>query len=315
MWVRTDNIRVAGAILLVALIGGCGGEGPEHRESAAVPDSKKHERLAFGGRLFDMWYDDIDTDFLPDNAETPEPDGRGGPNGDGTLNGADGMPIGNTGHDYRLKNLLGWDMRGDAGIYGRDHQAKPFVLPTGPLSPSFAGDSRDAWIRRVTDGEGGLPAYGDVLDAEQIAALVDYMLAVRDGTLPRPDDLYLLSTDAPNGFILAPGGNAERGHDYYREQCADCHGEDGTEFLLDDGEQSLGQHARYYGYAVAMITLAGEPGSEMGPQLPPGLGAKEQAQTLLDMLAALCDRTRYPKGEATDPEVPDGDPRCREYLR
>ncbi len=206
-------------------------------------------------------------------------------------------------------------MRGDAGIYGRDHQAKPFVLPTGPLSPAFAGDSRDAWIRRVTDGEGGLPAYGDVLDVEQIAALVDYMLAVRDGVLPRPDDLYLLSTDAPNGFILAPGGDAGRGHEYYREQCAECHGEDGTEFLLDDGEQSLGQHARYYGYAVAMITLAGEPGSEMGPQLAPGLDAKEQAQTLLDMLAALCDRTRYPKGEATDPEVPDGDPRCREYLR
>jgi hypothetical protein len=74
-------------------------------------------------------------------------------------------------------------------------------------------------------------------------------------------------------------------------------------------------HARYYGYAIAMITLAGEPGSEMGPQLSPELTAAAQTQTLLDLLAALCDRDAYPRGDASDPELPDNDPRCREYLR
>ena len=76
-----------------------------------------------------------------------------------------------------------------------------------------------------------------------------------------------------------------------------------------------GQHARYFGYAVAMISLAGEPGSDMGPQPWGELTAAEQTRNLLDLLAALCDRDRYPRGAGTDPYVPDDDPRCREYLR
>ncbi len=283
----------------------------------AVDDdvAAEHVRIAFGGRLFDMWYDEVDTGFTPDDPRTPAVDGTGGPNGDGTLNGADGQPIANTGHDYRLKNLFGWDLRGDAGIYGRAFQAKEFILPSGPLSPQHAAASRAQWIGRMTDGERGLPAYGDVLNAAAIEALVDYMLAVRDGLLPHPDDLYVLSTDAPKGFILAAGGDAARGREFYQAQCAECHGDDATKILFDNGEQTLGMHARYYGYAIAMITLAGEPGSEMGPQLTAGLTAAEQTTTLLDLLAALCDRTRYPRGAASDPDVPDDDPRCREYLR
>ncbi len=303
---------VATLLIIATALTGCTSDSPTEIDAATIAE---HERLAFGGRLFDMWYDDIDTDFVPDDWETPEIDGQGGPNGDGTLNGADGNPIPNNGHDYRLKNLLGWDMRGDAGIYGRDHQAKEFILPTGPLSPQHSGDSRDDWVRRLTDGESGLPAFGDVLNADQIATLVDYMLAVRDGSLPHPDSLYSLSSDAPKGFILAAGGNAERGRAFYTTQCAECHGDDATKIMFDNGEQTLGQHARYYGYAVAMITLAGEPGSEMGPQLPPGLNGDEQAALLLDLMAELCNRSGYPSNGATDPEVPDGDPRCGDYLR
>lgn len=41
--------------------------------------------LYTGGRLFDNWYAEIDADFVPDNPDTPELDGRGGPNGNGTL--------------------------------------------------------------------------------------------------------------------------------------------------------------------------------------------------------------------------------------
>jgi len=304
-------MRLVPGIMIIALLASCG-------DSDSNPDAQalaEHGRLMFGGRLFDMWYDDIDTAFLPDDPETPAIDGRGGPNGDGTLNGADGTPVPNNGHDYRFKNLLGWDMRGDAGIYGRDYQAKEFILASGPLSPEHSGAGREEWIQRVTNGYAGLPAYGAVMSPDEIGALVDFMLAVRDGELPHPDDLYALETDAPKGFILAPGGDAGRGREIYRERCAECHGDDATKIPFDNGKQSLGQHARYYGYAVAMITLAGEPGSDMGPQLDPGLSVVEQTQTLLDLLAALCDRARYPRGDATDPEVPDDDPRCREYLR
>ncbi len=277
--------------------------------------AQEHERIAFGGRLFDMWYDDIDTTFVPDDPDTDAVDGSGGPNGNGTLNDSNGGVIANTGHDYRFKNLLGWDMRGAKGIYGTDYQNKPYILPDGPLSPAYLDDSRSQWIDRVSNGFGKLPAYGSVLSTTQIAALVDYMLAVRDRQLPHPDDLYALASDSPKGFVLASGGDAEQGHKFYQKQCADCHGEDAAAILFDGGEQTLGMHARYYGYAIAMITLAGEPGSEMGPQLEPGLTAAEQNQVLLNLLAALCDRGRYPRGDATDPEVPDGDLRCGNYLR
>ncbi len=74
-------------------------------------------------------------------------------------------------------------------------------------------------------------------------------------------------------------------------------------------------HARYYGYAIAMITLVGEPGSDMGPQLAADLNVAEQTAMLLNLLAALCDRTRYPRGNALDPDVPDDDLRCGAYLR
>ena len=298
-------------ILILGALSACA---PPDRPGADAMSTEEFEHIAFGGRLFDMWYDDIDTDFVPDNAETPELDGHGGPNGNGTLNGADGKPIASTGHDYRLKNLFGWDMRGDAGIYGREHQAKPWVLPFGPLSSQHARASRSQWIDRVTNGEGGLPAYGDVMSSAEIEALVDFMLAVRDRRLPYPDDLYSLASDAPKGFILAPGGDAENGRRFYSKQCADCHGPDGTKIIFDNGEQSLGQHARYYGYAVAMISLSGEPGSEMGAELSLNLSAAKQTSTLLDLLAALCDRNRYPRGAATDPDVPDGDPRCGANL-
>jgi len=308
-------MRLLWRTCLILIIGGLAACEKADGPAPDLAQAEQFERLAFGGRLFDMWYDEIDTDFEPDDPETPEVDGRGGPNGNGTLNGADGEPLANTGHDYRVKNLFGWDMRGDAGIYGRDHQAKPWVLPTGPLSPEHEGLSRSEWIARVTSGDGGLPAYGDVLRAGEIEALVDFMLAVRDREFPHPDDLYALSTESPEGFILAPGGDAERGRAFYDAECGECHGEDATGIIFDNGEQSLGQHARYYGYAVAMITLSGEPGSNMGPETALNVGAVEQTAALLDMLAALCDRERYPRGAGTDPEVPDGDPRCREYLR
>lgn len=282
---------------------------------ASSPATEARDHLAFGGRLFDMWYDDIDTNFIPDDADTPEVDGQGGPNNNGTLNNVNGIPIANNAHDYRFKNLLGWDMRGAAGIYGTDHQNKPYILPNGPLSPEFASTNRQQWINRISNGTELLPAYSEVLDDAQIATLVDYMLAVRDRRLPHPDDLYTLSSSAPKGFILNTGGDAAAGHEFYQSTCAGCHGDDATAILFDGGEQTLGMHARYYGYAIAMITLAGEPGSEMGPQLAPELFAPQQTQQLLNLLAALCDRTRYPRGNATDPEVPDGDPRCREYLR
>ena len=71
-----------------------------------------------------------------------------GPNDDGTLNNRDGQPVANTGHDYRLKNLFGWDLRGTEGVYGPDYQNKSYVRATNLLTDTrtpaelVAGDAR-----------------------------------------------------------------------------------------------------------------------------------------------------------------------------
>jgi hypothetical protein len=43
-------------------------------------------------------------------------------------------------------------------------------------------------------------------------------------------------------------------------------------------------------------------------------GGAEQEQAILDVLAALCDRSQFPP-MAGAADVRDGDPRCASYLR
>ena len=171
-------------LLVMTLLIGCAGN-PDVPDTPAL-SAAEMDRLAYGGRLFDMWYKELGDDFRPDNPTTEENEGRGGPNGDGTLNNANGEPIINTGHAYRFKNLFGWDMRGNSGIYGRFYQDKPWVVASGPISRANAGASRAIWIQHISNGRQDMPRYRDVLSPTDIEALVDYMLAVRDRILPHP---------------------------------------------------------------------------------------------------------------------------------
>jgi hypothetical protein len=266
----------------------------------------------FGGRLFDHWAKELNLDFVPDNPETPDADGKGGPFNNGTLPGRDGNPILNTGHDYRLKNLFGWDLRGADGIYGPNYRNKPHVLLPDLLKNT---DSREDWITRLDEGEDAIPAFGKVLTRPQIEALVDFLLGVRDGTLPQPNDFFALSENTPGNYQLTPGGDAERGVAYFIQTCSHCHGADGTSFLLEDGALSLGMLMRLEGYETWAKVLSGQPGTGMHSQVPQGVPREEIVQIIRDLNAATCDRTRYPKGAATGGDVPDGDPRCGSYLK
>lgn len=279
------------------------------RAAVAAP-APSDPAAGLGGRLFDRWFAAVDVDFVPDDPSTKALDGKGGPLGNGTLPGADGKPIPNPGHDYRLKNLLGWDLRGSHGLYGPKHQDKQGVLVPSLLADT---DTREHWVTRLTEGGDAFPAYGKVLSAAQIEALVDFLLAVRDGQLPQPDDLYTLNSESPGHYSLKPGADAARGQQLFAERCAGCHGKGGTEMLFDDGEYSLGTLSRMKGYEVAMKILSGQPGTKMAAQVSGG--AVAQARDIRDLLAALCDRTQYPKGGASKDDVPDGDPRCGAALK
>jgi hypothetical protein len=266
---------------------------------------------ARGGRLYDNWRSEkkLGDTFAPDSAKTPELDGKGGPNGNGTLNDAQGKPLPNTGHDYRLKNLFGWDLRGAQGIYGADYQKKAYVLGQDLLADTRSPAELRAWL---ANGGPGVPAFGALLDARDLDDLVAFLVKTREKQLLTPDMVFKLDKTAPKGFTLLGGGDATRGKQRFANRCAKCHGDDGRKLPIDDVE-SVGSISRTSGYEIWFKIAHGQPGTEMGRQLSETASA-EQAQAVLDLLAALCDRKAFPAlGSGKD--VPDGDPRCGAYLR
>lgn len=304
--------------LIVGITQGCGK--PATTESTEVPETASGaEQKAppmtpeeLGGRLFDNWYAELGVEFVPDDPKTPELDGKGGPNGNGTLPSRDGTPMANPGHGFRLKNLFGWDLRGAEGIYGEGHLAKGHVLVPDLLKNV---ESRETWVERLTKGEDAIPAFGQVLSAAQIDAIVTFLVAVRDGTLPQPADVFALTTKEQGHYTLAAGADAARGHEIFAQTCAHCHGTDGAKFAIDDGKYSVGSQLRQKAYETWLKTLSGQPGTPMHGQIEATLTREQKAAVLRDLHAAACDRTRYPKGPGSEPDVADGDARCGAYLR
>lgn len=270
-----------------------------------VPDDAR------GGRLYDDWRKEkgLTESFVPDSSRTAALDGKGGPNGNGTLNDGRGRPVPNTGHDYRLKNLFGWDLRGAEGIYGAAFQRKPFVLAHNLLTDARSADELEAWLAR---GDDTMPGFGRVLSEEDLDDLVAYLVKTRQGQLARPAAIFTLDARAPKNYRLAAGGDPARGRERYAISCADCHGDDGRNVPIDDTE-SLGTISRSSAYEVWFKMLNGQPGTDMRRQILEPSGP-EQEQTILDVLAALCDRKAFPPLAGAG-DVRAKDPRCGDYLR
>lgn len=265
-----------------------------------------------GGRLYDNWVaeKDLRQTFTADASKTTEFDGRGGPNGNGTLNDGAGKPLANTGHDYRLKNFFGWDLRGKAGIYGPAAQNKEYVLDVDLLSDTR---SEAELFRHLKQGSTELPAFGALLDDNDLRDVVAFIIGVRTRALPQPMDVFELDAEAPKNYRLRPGADAKRGANTFGQRCSECHGADGARILIDD-EETVGTLSRTSGYEIWLKILNGHPGSSMGPQILATDGSgPEQGQLILDILAALCNRAAFVAG--LDKDVPDGDVRCGAYLK
>jgi hypothetical protein len=292
--------------LILCVLQGCGGPAPAGSPSGSHPDTAR------GGRLFDNWVSEkkLQEEFEPDPPKTPELDGKGGPNRNGTLSNGFGRALPNTGHDYRLKNLFGWDLRGSQGIYGPSHQKKSFVLAESLLDGPRTEQQIGRWLK---SGDENLPAYGSMLDGRDLRDLAAFIAAVRERRLPRPDDIFTLDAATPKNYRLKPGANPGRGAALVAKRCSACHGPNGTNIEID-GTESIGSISRTNGYEVWLKIINGHPGSPMKSQLLKGDGdAAARAGVVLDILAALCDRKRFPKPAGED--VADGDPRCGDYLR
>jgi hypothetical protein len=289
---------------------------PSAVEAAPVPPlavAPKPPDDARGGRLYDNWRAEkaLSGSFTPDSAKTPEVDGKGGPNGNGTLNDGAGKPLANTGHDYRLKNLFGWDLRGAEGVYGPGYQKKSYVLNRNLLSDTRSPEEILRWL---THGDAETPAYGQVLDSRDLADLTAFVVKTRDGALARPEQVYRLDSDAPKNYVLLAGADLARGRERFAATCAQCHGKDGRDLPID-GSESVGAISRSSGYEIWFKIQNGHPASTMDRQVAEASGA-DNGRAVLDILAALCDRSAFPPlagHEAAD--VPNGDLRCGEYLK
>lgn len=297
-------------------LGACGARAPQpDLHYPELPPARLAAQAALdseslrGGRLYANFVREAGLAFTPDDPKTPEPDGKGGPFGNGTLPDAQGKPMLNPGHDYLLKNLLGVDLHGAAGVSGA-HESHAVLLPDLLKNT----DSRSEWLARLTHGEDAIPAYGSVLSAAELEALVDFMLGIRDGRLPQPDALFTFAPEAPGAYTLNPGADMAHGEALIAERCAGCHGEDGTKLALP-GDASLGTFLRTRASEAWLAILAGTPGTKMGPQLSPALSREQLTQELKDILAAGCDRSRYPGRTDAGEDVADGDPRCGAYLK
>lgn len=275
--------------------------------TTAEPAAPKRD-TAKGGRDFDKWSLD---GFKADDAKTKgKADGTGGPNKDGTLLSSEGKPLLNDGHDYRLKNLFGWDLRGKAGIYGPDMMNKSYVVGVNLLEGKQSEAELAAWLKAGTKE---VPAFGAALSDAQLADVAAFIVGVRDRTLVHPADVFDLKKGSAGNYVLKPGGDAASGKALFKARCEGCHGADGTAMLFDDKEYSLGMHSRQKAYEDWQKILNGQPGSPMGRQLEGD--NKQMTKELLDLFAALCDRKAFPKGGAKGKDVPDGDPRCGAYLK
>lgn len=259
---------------LLAALAGCGG---------AFADGMTPERYyQSGGRVFDHF-------------EKVQGAQKSGPTGEAAV---------------RLKNLWGWDLKGTDGIYGPDYKNSKTVRAENLLSQKRTREQLRAWL---ANGGDGVPGYGKWMPAAHVDAAATFITAMRDGTIPRSDDIWTLSKGTPGNYKLVDGADPARGKTQFGDTCAGCHGADGTRVVID-GKYSLGAMARSKGYEVWFKILAGHPGSWMRGQVPPGLPRKQAAAFILDTMAGLCDRKAFPAA-SEGADVPDGDPRCGAYLR
>jgi mono/diheme cytochrome c family protein len=151
-----------------------------------------------------------------------------------------------------------------------------------------------------------------VLDDRDLGDLVAFIDKTRKGELAGPAAIFRLDAAAPKGFVLNPGGDAERGKARFARSCAGCHGPAGQKLVIDDTE-SVGSISRSSGYEIWFKILHGQPGTQMGRQVS-ARSAPEQASAILDLFAALCDRKTFPPNPGAE-DVKDADARCGAYLR
>lgn len=213
---------------------------------------------------------------------------------------------------FRCKQCHGWDGLGNKGAYiGRAPKAtRPKVsgLNLYALAKSktaqelFDGIKKSEGRRSIdydfstfdpTDNasEGNkMPDYSKLLTDEEIWNMVKFLKA----EMRNVKELYDFTTDGtyPTGTItysnIGKDGDAEKGKTFYTANCAQCHGNKGTD--IDIEGKSVGTYGRTKAYEVQHKVTYGQPGSTMK-----GLFIDKVSDSdIRDLYKALQNETDFP---------------------
>ncbi len=139
-----------------------------------------------------------------------------------------------------------------------------------------------------------MPDYGSFFTDAQLWDVVKFLKEEAIDTA----DLYDSETSGtyPDGSItfsnIGKDGDASNGDALFAANCAVCHGADGTEFLVDGEEYTVGSHVRGKPNEDQHKVKFGQLGTLM-------INILTDVDDIKDVYKALTDETKYP-----DPNVP-----------
>ena len=229
---------------------------------------------------------------------------------------------------FRCKQCHGWDRLGREGGYSNrtPSETRPRVadvnlaMVSELASPQALFDSikNGADTRSVNDDLNDydpdnnallgdkMPRYSEILTSAQIWDIVKYLKEEALDTTALYD-LVLLNGQYPNrgrGFLnMGVDGSAVAGDVVFANNCAICHGEDGTEILVDGGAYTVGRHMRSKPYEGQHKVKFGHLGSIMGPVLKDA-----ELSDIQDLFAAMRDLEKYPNVKPEPEPEPEPEP-------
>lgn len=222
--------------------------------------------------------------------------------------------INDNGDFFRCKQCHGWDRLGREGGYSNraPSATRPNVADVNlatlseMLSPQELFDAikegsarRDLYaelsnyepLSNSVEGD-RMPNYAQIFKDEQILDIVKYL---KEKALDTSElyDLNLGSGAYPNrdrSFSnLGKDGDASNGDQIYANNCAICHGDDGTAVMVDGGQYTVGGHVRAKPYEDQHKVRFGHLGSAMGPVL-----GNASIDDIKDLFKALSNAQKYP---------------------
>lgn len=220
---------------------------------------------------------------------------------------------------FRCKQCHGWDRLGREGGYSN---RAPSVSRPNVADIDLALLSDTATPQALFDGiKGGsdyrsvdedlnsydpnnnasmgdqMPNYGSILTDAQIWDIVKYL---KEEALDTSGlyDIVLASGQYPDRARsfqnLGVDGSAMAGDEVYADNCAICHGADGTQILVDGESYTVGRHMRSKPYEDQHKVKFGHLGSIMGPIL-----SDSDLSEIQDLFAAVADVSKYPDEQPT----------------